>query len=240
MAEQARELRQELKYAINYKEYACLQPVLASLASRDVHAGAQGEYHIRSLYFDNVTNAAYHEKESGVFQRAKYRIRIYNHSDSRISLELKEKFGFSTAKSSQAISRAIYGKIMTGSLRFSDVEGSPLLTDFYLKMKLEGLRPAVIVDYVREPFVCPAGNVRITFDKVLQTPINSLDLFAPAQIIVPAFTYGSLILEVKYDDFLPRHIQRSLQLSSHQKLAISKYTICRDTKDALDWKERLL
>lgn len=232
-------LRQELKFAINYPEYAGLRSVLRTLIPLDRHAGPAGEYHVRSLYFDNDDDDAYFEKESGTFRRAKYRIRIYNRSDTVIRLELKEKYGRSSSKTSRVISRETCEAIMSGRLRFADARDDPFLTAFYLKTQLEHLRPRAIVDYVREPFICASGNVRITFDKELKTAVCGTDIFSDRLLLATPPGFGGMILEVKYDGLLPAYIQNRLNLARHQQLALSKYTICRAARCALSWKERL-
>jgi hypothetical protein len=233
-------LRQELKYAINYAEYAYLRSTLATLIKPDDHVDANGEYHVRSLYFDNAADDAFYEKEAGEFERQKYRIRIYNHSAENIRLELKEKFGHSTAKTIRIIDLDTYRRILSNQLLFTDVKDDPFLRAFYLRTRVEQLRPKVIVDYIREPFMWQAGNVRITFDKQLQTVVNSIDIFEKNQVCISAKGYGNLILEIKYDDFLPKFILSRLKLNNHQLLSNSKYTICRALKNALDWKENVI
>ena len=46
-------------------------------------------------------------------------------------------------------------------------------------MTVNLLRPVVLVDYVREAYLHPAEEVRITFDKQLRTGLWSRDLFNP-------------------------------------------------------------
>ena len=233
-------IRQELKYAISGLEYASLHPRLTALLEVDGNTGTTGEYRISSLYFDNQQNDAFYEKESGDFRRGKYRIRIYNGSRDMIRLELKEKFGQSTTKTSRIIDPAMYQDILNRRLRYVMVKDDPFLRLFYLKTQMEQLRPCVIVDYIREPYIYRPGNIRITFDKQLRTVVNELDLFAANQLFLTPRGYGDMILEVKYDDFLPEFIRRCLGMRNHHKMAISKYTICRETKNALNWKEDVI
>ena len=240
MGYEGRLLRQELKYTIGEHDYVLLRERMHGLLRPDEHAGPEGEYRISSLYFDNISNDAWFDKESGLQNREKYRFRIYNGQDDLIRLELKEKFGQSTAKSSRVVDRDFYEAAIHGSLKYSQTSDDPFLRRFYLRWKLEELRPCVIVEYIREPYVCRTGNVRVTFDKRLCAVINTIDLFADNQTRASPPAFANMILEVKYDDFLPLHIRELLRLSGHQRLAISKYTICRELKNALDWKELVL
>lgn len=240
MEYQGRVLRHELKYAINDLEYTYLKSKLKAMMDLDINVGESKEYHIRSLYFDDLTDSAFTEKVDGVFQRKKYRIRIYNKSDQLIRLELKEKFDSYVAKTSRIISRSFFDKILSKQLKLEDVKQDPFLLDFYLEMKMNLLEPKVIVDYIREPFAYFYGNVRVTFDKALKAAINTNDIFKASPLLASPKMEGTMILEVKYDDFLPAFIHAGLKISRHQHMALSKYTLCRELKNSLNWKERLL
>ena len=103
----------------------------------------------------------------------------------------------------------------------------PLLRDVYKQMRTRGLKPAVIVDYVREAYIHPAEHVRITFDKQLRTGLFSQDLFERWLPTINPLDDNSMILEVKYDNYLPDYIRRLLWSCNAQRSAISKYTLCR-------------
>jgi hypothetical protein len=240
MEYQGRTFRHELKYAINDVEYHALRSRLRSILHPDENARETGEYHIRSLYFDDFSDSSFNDKEAGVFQRGKYRIRIYNRSDSVIRLEFKEKFDNYISKSGRLLTRATYEKILHRKQRIEEVRDDSFLLDFYMHTRIDLLSPRIIIDYVREPFICEAGNVRITFDKHLKASLRDLDVFQPNPLLVTPPFPGTMILEVKYDDYLPEYIRRSLSLSRHQHMAASKYTICREVKNAFDWKENIL
>lgn len=87
----ALKFRHELKYTMNMHQYFIVKQRLKHLLKQDEHAGPTGEYHIRSLYFDDIDNTALHEKLGGVRDREKYRIRIYNCSRSCDSFGKKDK-----------------------------------------------------------------------------------------------------------------------------------------------------
>ena len=89
------------------------------------------------------------------------------------------------------------------------------------------MRPAVIVEYDRIPYVCRDGNVRITLDTNVASSRAVecfLDETIPKRPVMPT---GQHLLEVKYDEFLPDAIYRSLQLHGLTQTAYSKYYICR-------------
>lgn len=240
MEYRGRKLRNELKYSINDLEYTYLKARFKGIINLDKNTNELGEYHIRSLYFDDIENNSYNQKEGGVFEREKYRIRIYNKDDSIIRFEKKEKFGKFIAKSSIDITKDMYYSIIQNRTNIDLFKNDDLLLEFYLKMRANYMRPAVIVDYIREPYIYKYGNVRITFDKNLQAVINSYDIFDFDSTKVSPKLDGTMILEVKYDDYLPEFIRNELRMHRHQLMAISKYTICRDLKNSLNWSERAI
>ena len=84
--------RHEWKYLIDMAQKELICQRLSPFLELDKHARGGG-YMIRSLYFDDYFHTAYEEKDAGVLERKKYRIRVYNCSDSSIKLERKKKFG---------------------------------------------------------------------------------------------------------------------------------------------------
>lgn len=221
------EPRHEYKFFISEAGYAQLSSLLASVLKRDRHSDRNGEYFIRSLYFDDAYDTAYYTKMDGVQQRDKYRIRIYNCSEQAIFLERKHKEGSCIMKSSARITRRLCDQLIEG--RPDGLEGAqhPLLKDMFREMRLKALHPVVIVDYHREAFLHPAENVRITFDKRLHTGLASKDLFNPKLVGVSPLEPGRTILEVKYDRYLPEYIRGLLGTVPSESCAISKYTLCR-------------
>ena len=90
----------------------------------------------------------------------------------------------------------------------------------------QGLRPKTIVDYTREPFVFTAGNVRVTLDYNIRTGLRCTDFLNPDCVTIPAGN-APIILEVKWDEYLPDIIKDIVQLPSCRSGAFSKYATCR-------------
>ena len=220
-------LRHELKYLITPAELSVLRGVLKPITQFDPNGDENNEYIIRSLYFDTINDDALMEKIAGVGNRKKYRIRIYNFSDRVIKLECKSKYGDLISKQSVSIPRDLAEQLIAGDPEGLQRMRHPLLHDVYREMRTRLLRPAVIVDYVREAYLHPAQEVRITFDKQLRTGLYSTDLFNPSLPTYPVFDDPVEVLEVKYDEFLPSHLQTVLSGITAQRSAVSKYTWCR-------------
>lgn len=217
--------RHEWKYLISDPEAELLQRRLSPFLDLDKNA-ADGSYMIRSLYFDDWKNSAYREKIMGVDFRKKWRIRVYNCSDRRISLERKTKNGSYIYKESARLTRAEFQKILDGDYRFLLDKGNNLCGEFYYECTVNLMRPKVIVDYDRTPLVMDAGTVRITFDKCVRAAIGSFDIFDAQLPTLPAIEPGKLVLEVKYTEFLPQMIKSLLPLNGQEFSAFSKYAEC--------------
>ena len=220
-------LRHELKYHITPAELTVLRGVLALVMQLDPNGNENNEYHIRSLYFDTINDDALEEKIAGVGNRKKYRIRIYNFSDKVIKLECKSKYGDLISKQSVSIPRELAEQLIAGDPDGLQRMRHPLLHDVYREMRTRLLRPAVIVDYVREAYIHQAEEVRITFDKQVRTGLYSVDMFNPQIPTYPVFDDPVEILEVKFDEFLPSYLQSILSGITAQRSAVSKYTWCR-------------
>ena len=223
-------LRHELKFFINEMQYELLSRALDRLLQRDPNGDENNEYHIRSLYFDTIFNDALYEKLDGVQNRNKYRIRIYNFSDSVISLECKSKYRDLISKRSVRITRDLAEQLISADPTGLDSTASGLVSDVFREMRIHLLHPAVIVDYLREAYLHPAEEVRITFDMQLRTGLNSIDLFNPYIPTVPPFDHNEIILEVKYNQVLPPYISNVLTWALRDgavQSAISKYVWCR-------------
>lgn len=222
--------RHELKYYISQAQYQVLSRVLGQVLWADKHADENNEYHIRSLYFDTVFDHALGEKVSGVANRDKYRIRIYNCSDSLIRMECKSKINTYISKRSTPISRDLCEQLIACDPTGLENTASGLLRDVFREMRLRLLQPVVVVDYVREAYVHPAEEIRITFDKQLRSGMGQTDIFNPRLPVVPPLRDpDQIILEVKFNTILPPYISQLLTSSVGwaSRNAISKYVICR-------------
>lgn len=217
--------RHEWKHEISHCDMLCIRARLRAIAKSDEHA-VDGKYHVRSLYFDNASDKALREKLDGVNRREKFRIRYYNGNTSLIHLEKKSKLGGLGSKQSTPLSAEEAQAIVDGRLDWMMGSGRPLVQELYTKMLSEGLRPKTIVDYTREPFIYAPGNVRVTLDYDIRTGLYCTELLDPDCLTLSPID-SPIILEVKWDEFLPSVIRDAVQLEGRRTAAFSKYAICR-------------
>ena len=223
-----RRLRHELKYIIDEGTCRILLQRLKFLMSPDRN-GTDGEYRVTSLYFDDIYGSGYNDKISGMATRRKFRVRSYNLDPSRIMLEAKHKDDNYVSKLSAQLTENQYHALLRGDCSFMSARDwtEDVFGEYYRSDLVSALRPKIIVDYVREALVYPHGNVRITFDKKLSTCYNTLDMFAKDAQYSPIYS-KEIILEVKYDNYLPSSIQSVIQGLNATRQSVSKYIICTD------------
>ena len=221
------DMRHEYKYILDGWQEALLFIKAEGMLSRDAHVGEDGVYYISSLYFDDYYNTCYYENESGVDQRAKYRIRIYNHNRDRIRLEKKMKSFGMTRKESCEITEEQCREFMKGEIPQMSSDASEISVRLFTEMRIRSMIPKVIVTYERIPFIYPAGNVRITFDRKITSSYDVESFMGQETAMRPILPKGRSVLEIKWDETLPKYIREYLQLDDLQWTNFSKYYLCR-------------
>lgn len=218
------EYRNELKFVCDLSKLKLIEKAVGLVCFPDPHAGSDGRYIIRSMYFDSPDNMYYFHTKNGLDHRNKYRIRIYNGSDGYISLECKESLHGKKHKDIQQISKNFYENILDGVYDYS---GKGLLERFSIDCNRFLLKPVTIIEYNRVPYVYPIGNVRITIDTaIIASSMNDLFSDQLCGVNVLPGSYG--VLEVKYDDVLPGAITHVLSGYDLQVSSFSKYVKARD------------
>lgn len=217
--------RHELKYVVDERDLMLVEYRLKNIMRMDTH-GKNGVYEIRSAYFDDYWNTALTQNLQGVSPRFKYRIRMYNADSSYIQLEKKVKTHDLTNKESCRLSVDECKLLMNGQYNILE-EDHEFLKGFKAYAIHRLVMPRVIVIYDRTAFVCKEGNVRITFDKNISSS-SQMDHFFDKQILKrPVMPMGKHVLEVKYDEFIPKYIKDVLNIGKMERTTYSKYLMCR-------------
>ncbi len=220
--------RHELKYCIRTADYYAIRQRLRAVMKPDQFAGADGRYVVRSIYFDNMDDKALREKINGAQKREKFRIRYYNDDLSFISLEKKIKRNNLCMKIAARLTEEECRAVLCGTSGFMRNHEFELVRELYCKMNFQRLCPKVLVSYVREPYVYAAGNVRVTFDFQIRSSLFHRKFLEETMAdVAVADSPDEMILEVKFDSFLPEEIQSLLQTEGIRQQAYSKYGACR-------------
>lgn len=219
--------RHEYKYMIDAKQEAVLKVRARGIMQLDPHVRANGSYLIRSAYFDDIHDSCLTDNLAGTDPRSKFRIRYYNYDTGRIFLEKKSKVRGMCLKDSCALTLEECEIFLRGDVPAVREDMPPEKKELFTEVRLRGLVPKVIVTYERIPFIYGAGNVRVTFDREI-TSSSELDRFLSGEYIQrPVLPCGHCILEVKWDEVMPKHIKDVMLLERLNWTAFSKYFMCR-------------
>lgn len=220
--------RHELKYFLGYHDYQVAAGILRDIMKPDPFAGPGGDYWIRSLYFDSIDDRDYYDKMLGLSRRKKIRLRLYDPAQQTVKLEVKNKFNEYMMKETASLTAADAMELIRGNravlLRSPD---NPALRKVFYLMSQDYYLPKVIVDYEREAYIGDLQNLRVTFDKNIRASFTNVDLFNPDIHMTAVFDSETMVMEVKYDRFLPGWLQDILATFTGQRYAISKYCLSR-------------
>lgn len=219
--------RHEFKYFCTETQAKIIQSRLRGIMKSDPQANAEGMYKIRSLYFDDMYDRCYYENEDGVCPREKYRIRIYNGQSDVIHLECKRKIKNMTQKEMCPLSHEQYEILTSKRDQMISPEFPKLMQTLLILIKTRLMKPKLIVEYDRCPFIYRDGNVRITLDSNISSSSKTGAFLEKKVQGRPILPVGTQLLEVKYDSLLPDHIYQILQLDNMTRTAFSKYYLCR-------------
>lgn len=219
--------RHELKFLLSTMEYEHLKRLLSSLLVKDEYMKQGEDYYIRSLYFDTPENKDYYDKLIGVAQRKKIRLRIYDTAADKVKLEIKNKEDDYSIKETMTIDRDAAILLANGSYSVLNEYDNDISKKAYVTLSSYAYMPKVLVDYEREAYLLPVENVRLTFDKRVRA-FKGNGLFDGKNAFVGVLAPEYMILEVKYDKYLPVHIKNVLSSISMQRMSISKYCMARE------------
>lgn len=191
-------LRKEIKYVIPYGKALAIKEQMEKLMERDDYC-REGAYLVSSLYFDSVNNIDFSEKLSGVKDRKKVRLRIYNEDASLCKLEIKQKNNDRQQKLSFLIAETDARALSQGEYRvlknYFDTSKTSLKA--YGIMVQGQYRPAVQIAYDRIAYKYPMYDTRVTFDMNVRSAESNMDLFSPSVSYTPVMR-DNVVLEIKY------------------------------------------
>lgn len=220
-------LRYENKYIVTTHQVEMLKCYMEGICFRDDFAGEKGCYNIRSLYFDDYWSNSYWDNEIGIEPRSKFRIRVYNCNFDEVFLEQKIRIGGKIYKERVQVSREFCELLIRDEWQkilypTTDAVFNRFLTMYHTRI----LRPQIIIEYDREPYIYPDGDVRITFDRNISFSDN-VELFFEKDIFEqPIMGDRQEVLEIKFKNFLPDILYQGINLKYMQQESFSKYYLC--------------
>ena len=229
-----RRLRHELKFPATAAQCEILRGRFSAVMKHDDN-GENGKYRVTSLYLDDIYMSAYNDKLLGNDVRKKYRIRTYNLTRDKIHFECKYKDRDMVSKRGEWISYEQYHSILRGDYSFTWDEKyrGGVLDDAGISNSVCILKPSVIVDYNREAFINPEGNVRFTIDSGFKVGVFSDDMFSDEVRFMPVGEPAAVV-ELKYDDYLPSYLFDLVQGVKLEQASVSKFLICREKLSSMN------
>lgn len=213
--------RRELKYMMNCADSLRLQEEFNLLLQRDEHS-ERDYYMVRSLYFDSLNNADWFDKLGGEERRKKLRLRIYDLAQDTAKFEIKKKENIYQQKISLSIPRKDAEACIRGEYEALLNYGSDA-AGFYALCMLGAYRPAAVIEYRRRAYTFPSFNVRVTFDAEIRSCETGFDLWSPELAFLPVLDSDCIVLEVKYDRYLPEPVKKILAGHPLNNISFSKY-----------------
>jgi len=235
--------REEFKY---YLSLSHEEPLLRSLGHfmrlDPACENEKGCYTVKSLYFDTPDSKDLTDKLDGLIDREKFRLRTYSSplNESVFKLERKCKADNVIGKTSLTLSRAHAVALQSGDYHCLNQLGDPFADFCYQRFTSQGYRPRVIVEYDRSAFTLPFGNIRVTLDSGLRTYNGCLDVVTRRAPKVDVFLDRMSVLEIKFEKYLPAHLQEILSFYPLKRCAISKYVLCNVHLANGPWSDELI
>lgn len=226
--EQLKVYRHEEKYFIGQAEYAYLRTLFNTALRADTYGKNQGDYWIRSLYFDTAGNKDYYEKVIGAKDRRKIRIRMYSTDSELVKLEIKNRHDQYMLKETVSILKEDAMALIQGNTEVLLNYSSQTAGRVYFLLHQDYYKPTIIVDYEREAYTCPIEQIRLTFDKHIRTSDEYNRVFDKGLSTVNVFDEEKTVLEIKYDRMLPKWIRSILSTGIGERSSVSKYCLSRE------------
>lgn len=218
--------REEKKYVCNLLEAVYLKNCLNAILQGDPFQGYE-PYMVRSLYFDTVSDSDFREKEDGLSDRRKVRLRIYSPDAKTAKLELKQKSGCMQRKQSLTISREHAKELIHGNYDVLKEYGDDFATYMYNLMNLEGYKPKTVVEYDRVAYTAPINDIRLTVDSGVRANEGHFDIFNKDLALYSVIDPTTVIFEVKYNKYLLSYIKDAIRCVCKLESSASKYTLAR-------------
>lgn len=223
--------RYEIKYLVPATQMHQVRSVLGELLVPDANNGSQNGYYNHSIYFDSPDYRYYTEKNEGDLVRTKPRLRYYRpaitSAPGAISLELKGRYDRIVTKGRCFVDAA------TAESLLNDADPAAALSDnvdavskefCYLAHRFN-LQPCVTVLYHREAFFSNIyKSVRVTYDSGLLCSLSTRSL-NPVDSYTDTLPTGQVVVEVKYNDQIPKILLSRLQYLGIQQRTFSKFAI---------------
>lgn len=223
--------RYELKYIIQTKNISKLMESFGKILTPDKNNKNNLGYYNHSIYFDTHQLRFYRDKQEGLIQRLKPRIRLYrNVTDFELNslfLEFKQKNDRSVFKNRVEIDTRTATDLLAGRDQpyIEMVESKNKTKElFYQLSKKYLLRPKVAVNYKRFAYVSQLyPKLRVTIDQSLEASLD-VSLNAKKSSFVHILSPRYTLIEFKYVSQLPKLLLSIIRAHELKNVTFSKYS----------------
>lgn len=218
--------RNEWKHSMDHMDYIIIRSRLAEIADESLYAGLGGSYRVRSLAFTEPGAENRTDILSSIGRKESFRIRYYNENKDYIRLEKKTRVGGKTNKQSAVLTEQECRDIIDGRLDWMAESEEPLVVEFYAALSTGKIEVQTVADYQREAFVYRPCNVRITLDSGLKAGISPDQFFSlesEPSLNAAEARKEAVIMEVKYDCFLPEIIRAAIRVKERKETSFARY-----------------
>ena len=227
--------RYEIKYLISDELAAQIRAHISPYTEADPYAAERPDqqYTVRSIYFDTSGFDFYYDKIDGLKIRKKLRLRVYNEfaEDAPAFLEIKRRYGRVVAKERTVLPLReavpiLVDRSMPDLTLEQSFNGKKVIGRFFYNLISKDLRPTALITYEREAFVGRMDDrVRVTLDKNVRSCMfpGLNQLFDDNDL--RSFTDGRIILEMKFDGYMPKWFRNVVSRLGLRAQSVSKYCL---------------
>lgn len=230
--------RREAKYAlVSEAQAAAIRDTVRAHMEPDPHAAGWPDfrYPLSSLYLDTPALDLYRGTVRGEKNRHKLRIRRYFVPGSPAFFEVKSRVDQIIRKRRAAVRPEAIPELVAGAvprvahLHKQSARGLADLLFFRDLMHAARATPRIRVRYFREAWADATENrLRVTFDReVTCSPTSSADVLGEDSRWIDACSLP-VILEIKFDHFMPEWVVRLVQRFDLTRTSVPKYVMSVD------------
>ncbi len=214
------DLRKEIESELGY--FLQLDPYVAGKPDK--------KYTVRSLYFDDPALTHYYDKTEGMLHRAKFRLRTYSRDPAEncaTFLEIKGRHNALVFKHRVPLVHGKRGEFAPGEQGVAKsimerADKGPVLTRFEFEHARKQLRPVMLIDYERRPYVSKYdAEFRLTLDEKLQGT-STKSLYPQPWDSSRSILLGYSVMEVKFRYHMPSWFHRIIQSYGLRRVSVSK------------------
>ena len=190
-------------------------------------------YLVASLYYDSAGYGCYFQKDDGIENRAKLRLRFYKEkveTDDKVFLEIKRKRDMVVVKDRIEMTKGnCFNLLKDGRVKeilnkYSGKERE-VIEEFLWTKTNNCMQPKVVVTYTRKALESSIGlDFRVTFDSDIKAaPAGWVDVVPQARI-----AGNIVVMEVKFNNIMPAWFHTLVQKYQLSRDSFSKYVYSLD------------